>query len=64
MLAAGLLVDAFIVRSLLAPALVSLFGDLSAWPGRALGPRGGDESGRTDDPDTLGTGAAPRASGT
>jgi RND superfamily putative drug exporter len=31
-LALGVLVDAFVVRSLLVPALISLFGDLSWWP--------------------------------
>lgn len=35
-LATGLLIDTFTVRSLLAPALISLFGDLSGWPGRRL----------------------------
>lgn len=32
-LAVGVLVDAFVVRSLLVPALISLFGDASWWPG-------------------------------
>ena len=32
----GLLIDAFVVRSLLAPALITLFGDSSAWPGKGL----------------------------
>jgi RND superfamily putative drug exporter len=32
-LAVGVLVDAFLVRSALVPALISLFGDLSWWPG-------------------------------
>lgn len=32
-LAVGVLVDAFVVRSLLVPALIALFGDLSWWPG-------------------------------
>jgi RND superfamily putative drug exporter len=32
-LAVGVLIDAFVVRSLLVPALISLFGDLSWWPG-------------------------------
>lgn len=35
-LVAGLLIDAFIVRGFLAPALISLFGDVSSWPGRRL----------------------------
>ena len=32
-LALGVLIDAFLVRSALVPALISLFGDLSWWPG-------------------------------
>jgi RND superfamily putative drug exporter len=32
-LSVGVLIDAFIVRSLLVPALIALFGDLSWWPG-------------------------------
>jgi uncharacterized membrane protein YdfJ with MMPL/SSD domain len=31
-----LLVDAFVVRSLLVPALVALVRERSEWPGRAL----------------------------
>jgi RND superfamily putative drug exporter len=34
MMAAGVLVETFLVRSLLVPALISLFGRTSAWPGR------------------------------
>jgi uncharacterized membrane protein YdfJ with MMPL/SSD domain len=37
MLSVGVLVKTFIVRSALIPALVSLFGTSSAWPGR-VGP--------------------------
>jgi len=37
LLATGLLLDALIVRSLLAPALITLFGEFSAWPGQRLG---------------------------
>ena len=33
----GLLIDAFVVRSLLAPALIALVGPVSGWPGRRLG---------------------------
>jgi RND superfamily putative drug exporter len=33
-LSVGVLIDAFVVRSLLVPALISLFGDVSWWPGR------------------------------
>jgi putative drug exporter of the RND superfamily len=36
LLAAGLLIDAFVVRSLLTPALVSLFGRRGGWPGGRL----------------------------
>jgi RND superfamily putative drug exporter len=32
----GIVVDAFVVRSLLVPALLSLFGRFSGWPGKAL----------------------------
>jgi uncharacterized membrane protein YdfJ with MMPL/SSD domain len=31
---AGVLLEAVVVRSLLIPALVSLFGDAGAWPSR------------------------------
>lgn len=34
LLAVGVLVDAFFVRSLLVPSLITLFGRASAWPGR------------------------------
>lgn len=37
--AVGVLIDAFVVRSLLVPALVSLVGRASGWPGRRLEPR-------------------------
>lgn len=49
LLATGLLLDALVVRSLLAPALISLFGELSAWPGRRLGggEGGAQRSGRS-----------------
>jgi len=36
-LAAGILIDALVVRTILAPALLTLFGRVSAWPGRRLG---------------------------
>jgi RND superfamily putative drug exporter len=53
LLFAGVLIDAFIVRSLLVPALVTVFGRTSAWPGR-LRPRGGegqdDEAGGAGEP--------------
>lgn len=44
LLFAGVLIDAFVVRSLLVPALVTMFGRTSAWPGR-LRPRGGGGKG-------------------
>ena len=33
---AGLLLDAFLVRTLLAPAVIALVGERSGWPGRGL----------------------------
>ena len=35
-MAVGLLIDAFIVRMVLVPALITIVGPRSAWPGRAL----------------------------
>ena len=35
-LCVGVLIDAFVVRSMLVPALISLFGNLSWWPGRRV----------------------------
>jgi RND superfamily putative drug exporter len=35
-MAVGVLVDTFLVRSLLVPALTSLFGELAWWPGRRM----------------------------
>ena len=37
MMAVGVLLETFVVRPVLIPALITLFGDASAWPGR-LGP--------------------------
>jgi putative drug exporter of the RND superfamily len=34
MMAVGVMLETFVVRSLLIPALVTLFGDVGAWPGR------------------------------
>jgi RND superfamily putative drug exporter len=39
MLAVGLLIDAFIVRSILTPAVISLVGERSSWPSDRLAPR-------------------------
>jgi RND superfamily putative drug exporter len=39
---AGVLIDAFVVRSVLVPALIVLFGDAGRWPGRARGSSRGD----------------------
>jgi putative drug exporter of the RND superfamily len=38
-MSAGLLIDAFVVRTLLVPALIVLVGERSAWPGRLRGRR-------------------------
>ena len=35
-MAVGILLDTFLVRPFLVPSLVSLFGELSGWPGRTL----------------------------
>ncbi|MDN5748902.1 MAG: MMPL family transporter [Pseudonocardia sp.] len=35
-LTVGVLIDAFVVRSLLVPALISLFGRVGGWPGHRL----------------------------
>ena len=40
-MAVGVLIDSFVVRSFLVPALVSLFGTFGSWPGRRL--QGADE---------------------
>ena len=37
MMTIGVLLDAFVVRTLLAPALVTAFGSFGAWPGGELG---------------------------
>ncbi len=39
-MAVGVLVDTFIVRSMLVPALTSLFGEVAWWPGRRVRARG------------------------
>jgi uncharacterized membrane protein YdfJ with MMPL/SSD domain len=36
-MAAGIVIDAVIARSLLVPALVALFGRAGMWPGRPVG---------------------------
>ena len=38
-LSVGVLIDAFLVRSLLVPAMITLVGDVSGWPGRLGRPR-------------------------
>jgi putative drug exporter of the RND superfamily len=42
-MAAGVLIDTFIVRSLLVPALTSLAGERAWWPGRRVKPIGAEE---------------------
>jgi putative drug exporter of the RND superfamily len=37
-MALGILLDTFVVRSLLVPALVVLFGRAGSWPGRTVRP--------------------------
>lgn len=41
--AVGVLIDAFLIRSLLVPALITLAGRASGWPGRRLARPDGDE---------------------
>jgi RND superfamily putative drug exporter len=38
MMAVGVLIDTFIIRSLLIPALISMVGRASGWPGKRLAP--------------------------
>ena len=45
-IAAGVLIDAFVVRSLLAPALITLIGEASGWPGKRLAQRIRERSSR------------------
>ena len=42
-MAVGVLLDTFLVRSLLVPALTSLFGEAAWWPGRRMRPVSADE---------------------
>ena len=51
----GILIDAFVVRALLVPALVTLFGETGFWPGRPA--RGG--RGRRAEPKRVAPGASP-----
>ncbi|GAA3223787.1 hypothetical protein GCM10017691_11140 [Pseudonocardia petroleophila] len=65
-LALGVLIDAFVVRPLLVPALISLFGRFSGWPGRRLaGPAAGTPDGEPERPVRAPTpvAAAPPAAG-
>ena len=40
-MALGVIIDAFVVRSLMVPAMVALFGNAGSWPaGRGVGPPG------------------------
>ncbi|MEU7825695.1 MMPL family transporter [Catellatospora sp. NPDC049133] len=49
-LAIGILIDAFIVRSILAPALLTVLGSASEWPGRRLFGRLSQPHGRPSEP--------------
>ncbi len=56
-LAVGVLIDAFLVRSLLVPAMITLVGDVSGWPGRLgtlpqLTPAPGRQARAAGDPPT------------
>ncbi len=50
-LSVGILIDAFVVRSLLAPALLSVIGTASQWPGRHLFHRGSSQPPPSRPPD-------------
>ncbi|OFE15036.1 hypothetical protein BA895_07845 [Humibacillus sp. DSM 29435] len=58
-MACGILIDAFLVRSLLVPALLVLVGPVSGWPGPHLrGSRGrGDLPGRNDSSHSIANGS-------
>jgi RND superfamily putative drug exporter len=45
-LSTGVLIDAFIVRSLLVPSLITSLGPIAGWPGKALRDRAGDDAER------------------
>jgi RND superfamily putative drug exporter len=45
MMSTGVLLETFVVRPILIPALVTLFGDLGAWPGRLGQEQAGQEGG-------------------
>ncbi len=69
-MAAGIVIDAIVVRSLLVPALVALFGRAGMWPGRPLrgrrSPRAlGADGARRRSPAALraGTGSRPAGAG-
>jgi RND superfamily putative drug exporter len=47
MMAVGVLVETFLVRSLLIPALISVFGRTSTWPGRVQRPPEPEEAAET-----------------
>ena len=53
---AGLLIDTFLVRTLLVPALIILVGERSGWPGKALVPPAAPQ-------EAEGSPAVPRSSG-
>jgi putative drug exporter of the RND superfamily len=58
-MAAGLLIDAFVVRTVLVPALIALFGQSSGWPGGAL--RGRRRGAPAEQPGAEPAGAEPAA---
>jgi RND superfamily putative drug exporter len=52
-MAVGLLIDAMIVRALLVPALISMVGPTSGWPGKRPGAASTNEPPREDLPQRL-----------
>jgi RND superfamily putative drug exporter len=59
-MALGILIDAFVVRAILVPALVTVFGATGFWPGRPARPRARPPM----EPEGAGTGGAWRRSST
>jgi len=60
-MAVGLLIDALIVRALLVPALISIVGPASGWPGKRPGAEATEEERASTDPSAIDPRTATRA---